>query len=91
MLPEPPVKQVEQLLDVAFAATFQNEEGRRTPFTLAFVSASDADGFGCGIDRFVEPQPFSAAHVVKLAPATDRRETVIAVHANEGGDLAIWG
>jgi hypothetical protein len=78
-----------ELLDVAFAASMYEEEGRATLFTLAFVKPEDV-GREYGRLQFAKPVALEPKEIAKLAPATDNG-TLIAVRAKAEGKLEIWG
>ena len=82
-----------RLLDVAFYAGLQRDEGRALSFALAFIppEAIDAPGhvpFSALV--FDTPVEFSVEQVVKLAPALDHRLASIGVNEGPNG-LQIWG
>lgn len=81
------------LLDVAFFAGLQREEGRPLKFALAFISpelidSPESPSFSALV--FAEPLPLTVEHVVKLAPALDHRSASIGVSEVPAG-LQIWG
>ena len=86
----PSAAQLEQLLDVAFAATLLQEEGRPTVFTLGLVSEEEARRFQYDVEPFARPEHCAPGTIAKLAPATSR-ETQIGVRFTAGGDLETWG
>ena len=83
-------EQMARLLDAAWAATLLEEEGRRTRFTLAIAAPENATTSDARSQRFEGPRLFTASAIAKLAPASDVRETLIAV-SPKGGDFEIWG
>jgi hypothetical protein len=87
----PSKEQLERVLDAAWSATLLEEEGRRTVFTLAFVSAQAPIGSSGRALPFVAPVPGTPNAIAKLALATDPRETVIGVQWSSEGELEIWG
>ena len=85
-----PYDRLRVLLEVAWSATLLEEEGRRPVFTLAYTTTAEAHRFGTRVEEFRSSVPLTAQAVAKLAPATDRRETVLAV-SFEGDAPAMWG
>lgn len=84
----PTTTQLERLLDVAWAASMHEEEGRATLFTLAFVAPDDVGRYGAL--QFAKPFAFEPKEIAKLAHATDNG-TLIGVRPTAEGELEIWG
>jgi hypothetical protein len=87
----PDADELRLLLETAFFASLNEEEGRRLGFTLAWTSEAAA-----GEEAFELARPIAATpkNVAKLAPATLREATAIAVrragrHGDAGG-LVLW-
>jgi hypothetical protein len=82
-----------RLLDVAFYAGLQQEEGRALSFALTFISPEAVDALGhtpfsaLVFDTAVD---LSVEQVVRLAPALDHRFASIGVNEGPRG-LQIWG
>jgi hypothetical protein len=87
----PTEDQIECMLDAAWSATLLEEEGRRGPFTLGFVSEAEALTTSCRLLAFAEPTPCGPPAIAKLALATDPRETIVAVQWSSESELEIWG
>lgn len=89
--PHPSREQLEQILDVAHAASLQPEEGRLPKFALAFVSAQglEKDYDAC---PFEKPKEFEARVVAKLAPAAAPNRAFFGIWSEpEEHRLGIWG
>jgi len=83
--------QLQTLLDVAWSATLIEEEGRRTTFTLGFVSEEEASLANCCALPLSEPMTCDPHAIAKLAVATDPHETIIALRWSRNEGLEIWG
>jgi hypothetical protein len=83
--------QLQRVLDASWSATLIEEEGRRTVFTLGFVSEREALATPCRVLAFADEVACDANTIAKLALATDPRETVIGVRPSGDDSLAIWG
>ncbi|WP_157985330.1 putative sensor domain DACNV-containing protein [Lentzea terrae] len=103
-VPLPDKNTLNKLLDVAFQASLTYDERRPTRFQVIFVDStymdrrSDHHNYLTPIRKSVKfgaCLPFDAAHVRRLAPATDPSQTMIGVerHSEEDGvdSLRIWG
>jgi len=90
--PIPTPDQAGALLNAAFFASLLEEEGRRSTFTLAFVSPSFVAG-STDFDAlvFATPVALHAKHIAKLTPATHPDSTFVGVFPNGRGELEIWG
>jgi sensor domain DACNV-containing protein len=82
---------LQSLLDVAWSATLIEEEGRRTTFTLGFVSEDEAFVANCCVLSLSEPMTCDPHTIAKLAIATDPHETIIGVRWSHDDGLKIWG
>ena len=74
------------LVEVAFFASLNEEEGQRLTFTMAWVSGASDDQAAFEIGQPVQATP---KNVAKLAPATWREATAMAVR-RVGDDLVVW-
>jgi hypothetical protein len=83
--------QLQRVLDASWSATLIEEEGRRTVFTLGFVSEQEALATPCRVLAFADAVACDPNTIAKLALATDPRETIIGVRPSGDDDLAIWG
>lgn len=80
------------LLDVAFYAGVEREEGRSLRFSLVYMDPTRigaAEGPFSAL-AFSTPRQFSVENIVKLAPAHDHRLAAIGVNDGPSG-LQIWG
>ena len=89
--PHPSPAVLEQLLDVAYAASLQPEEGRLPQFALAYVSP-EGPGRHYKACTFSVSKELSTRTVAKLAPATDPSRTYFGVWQTPGSEsLQVWG
>jgi hypothetical protein len=85
-LPLPGAADLVQLVEVVFFASLHEEEGRPSVFNVAWQPGS-AD---CGaLVAITSPVPVTPKNLAKLAPATQRDATSIAVRRVAGG-LVAW-
>ena len=86
LAPQPPVKVIEAIIDVAFWASLRKEEGRSPKISLAYLPPALAG----------QPLVFAGSilltpHVLtKLAPAVERSGIHLGIW-DEDGDLYVWG
>ena len=77
------------LLDVAFWASLEKEEGRPTRFVLVYQDAPTSDDpASLCLER---PLEFSVHNLVKLAPAMVPEQRALGVARDGKGVLVIWG
>jgi hypothetical protein len=85
-LPLPSAAELTALIDATFFASLYEEEARRAEFGVAWQPAAG----GClSIIAITPPLPATPGNLAKLAPATRREATSIAVR-DEGGVLVAW-
>lgn len=101
LLPEDDI--LEELVEVAYHASFKTEEQRKIAFRIAFCSKSRLEKKSEAIYEirkveFPRPIPYSVNELFRLAPATDHRKVLIGVttadkssHRSSGTKLKIWG
>ena len=82
----PSARELRLLVQIAFFASLNEEEGQRLAFTMAWMNDVSADRAVFAIARPVHATP---KNVAKLAPATARDATAMAVR-REGDDLVVW-
>jgi len=82
--------QLAKILESAYLASMEHEEGRTLKFGLILRASTEADEPGYGIARFKERRPLSSSEICRLAPATDFPSTFIAVESTDGVPF-IWG
>lgn len=82
--PQPDVDTIEALIDGAFWASLQREEGRVPRISLAYI---DPDGEGMVFERALALNPRELAH---LAPAVERPGIHLGVWP-QNGRLRVWG
>lgn len=83
----PDLRDLRSLVELAFFASLNEEEGQRLAFTIAWMDRATPDRAVFEIARPVRATP---KNVAKLAPATSREATAIAVR-RAGDDLMVWG
>lgn len=88
--PRPALHQLAMILENAYLASMETEEGRPLKFGLILRASTEADEPGHGIARFSERRPLSSNEICRLAPATDFSSTFIAVESTDSGPF-IWG
>jgi len=89
--PLPSEAAVREMLDVAYAASQLDEEGRRVRFSLAFIAPEGARALRCDTFLFQTPLSFHPERVAKVALATELSRTAIGVRSTTGDNLEIWG
>ena len=88
--PLPDAKTLGSLLDVAFGASMEPEEGRFATFGLGLIPARGPQAPYKEL-RFTSPRELCATEVVRLAAGTDSITTSLAVWPEPDGALHIWG
>ncbi|HST58077.1 MAG TPA: hypothetical protein VLK84_05310 [Longimicrobium sp.] len=84
--PQPDVETIEALIDAAFWASLQREEGRSPRISLAYLPP-DLSGHAMIFDRWLA---LNARDLSKLAPAVERAGIHLGVWPH-GGALRVWG
>jgi hypothetical protein len=82
----PDQRDLRSLIEIAFFASLNEEEGQRLAFTIAWIHSAGVDRAMFEIARPVLATP---KNVAKLAPATSREVTALAVR-RAGEDLVVW-
>lgn len=82
----PDLGELRQLIEVAFFASLNEEEGQRLVFTLAWVGCEQD---GRAVFAIARPVAATPKNVAKLAPATSGEATALAVR-RVGRDLVVW-
>lgn len=88
--PRPAPDQLAKILESAYLASMESEEGRPLKFGLIMRASTEPDEPGCTVARFREQRPLSSYEIRRLAPATGLSSTFIAVESTDRG-LFIWG
>lgn len=84
--PQPDLRVVESLVNVAFWASLRKEEGHSPRISLAYLPP---DG---GHDMvFERPLPLNPRDLARLAPAVERPGIHLGVWPHEGDGLRVWG
>lgn len=83
--PPPDVDTIEALIDGAFWASLQREEGRVPRISLAFVAPARESMV------FERPLRFQAKYLARLAPAVERPGIHLGVWPGGDGALRVWG
>ena len=86
LAPEPPLKVIETIIDVAFWASLRREEGRSPKISLAYLTPLMS---GQPL-VFEEPILLTPNVLTKLAPAVERSGIHLGVW-NDGDELFVWG
>ncbi|HEX6042611.1 putative sensor domain DACNV-containing protein, partial [Longimicrobium sp.] len=86
LAPHPDVKTTQKIIDVAFWASLQREEGRSPRISLAYVPP-EAAGHAMVFDR---PFSLNAKDLGKLSPAVERPGIHLGVWPHRG-ELRVWG
>lgn len=101
LLPEDDI--LEELVEVAYHASFKTEEQRKIAFRIAFCSREDLGKESDAIYEtrqieFPTPIAYNTNELFRLAPATDHRKVLIGVTKSDscltiksGSKLKIWG
>lgn len=84
--PLPAMDELRHVLQVAFWASLQEEEGRSLSGSLVFRPP----GYPRDL-TFGKPQPFTVPDLVKLAPAVHDEKRGIGVYRSSQSHLEIWG
>jgi len=84
--PLPDARAIEALVDAAFWASLQREEGYAPEISLAFLPPERA----ARPLRFAAPLPLGPRALARLAPAVERPGIHLGV-SRERGELAVWG
>jgi len=84
----PTVEQLAALVQTAFWASLEREEGRALHFKVGFVRPGAGDERAIAFDS---PRPYDVRELTKLAPAVGATEGALLVAPFEGGELKIWG
>lgn len=85
-LPVPPEADLRALLEAAFYASLHEEEGRKLEFGIAW----QPEAHECtAVVAIASPVRVTPGNLAKLAPATSRDATSIAVR-REAGELVAW-
>ncbi|MDF2433908.1 MAG: hypothetical protein JWP44_3539 [Mucilaginibacter sp.] len=86
LAPEPPLKVIEAVIDVAFWASMRREEGRSPKISLAYLPPLLA-----GQPLIFEERILLTPHVLtKLAPAVERSGIHLGIW-DDDGELYVWG
>jgi hypothetical protein len=88
--PCPDPEQLAKILEIAYFASMETEEGRPLKFALILRASTEADEPGYGVARFAERRSLSSSEIRRLAPATGLCSTFIAVESNDDKSF-IWG
>lgn len=86
----PSTDQLAQILETAFSASMETEEGRSVRFGLLLLKNDEINEKDFGIARFAESRLLSVAEIRRLAPATNLSSTFIAIEQSDDGPR-IWG
>ena len=82
----PGLHDLRRLIEIVFFASLNEEEGQKLAFTIAWLSGASE---GRGVFEIAPPVPATPKNVAKLAPATSREASALAVR-RAGEDLVVW-
>lgn len=85
----PSNEHLSKMLDVAFFASLEQEEGQ--PISVALGFAPRDEKHARGIQALAQPTPLTVREIRKLSPAVDPWRSWIAIEPNVSGELEIWG
>ena len=94
--PLPPREHMLALIHAAFQASLLSEEGHPISFRLVLCHPNELDedvemrGRNRGV-AFSAARPLNVSELVRLAPAADPAQTLVAVMPDDEGKLQIWG
>lgn len=86
LAPQPDVETIEEMIDAAFWASLQKEEGRSPRISLAYLPPEES-GHAMIFSR---PLALNARDLSKLAPAVERPGIHLGVWPHRG-ELRVWG
>jgi len=89
--PVPSRNHLRELLDVTYAASLMEEEGRRISLAVGYLSAEGASALGFKVFPFKQALAFSSRRLAKVALATDPARTTVGVWPSSSGQLKAWG
>jgi hypothetical protein len=92
--PLPSPEELMTVLRLAFYASLGRDEGRAARFALALVSPASLSERQAGLwapMRFERSRPATVDEIVRLAPATDPYQTLIALAVSDSGDFSVVG
>jgi sensor domain DACNV-containing protein len=89
--PTPTVAQAELLLDVAYAASLQEDEGRATEVSLAWVDRSERVDGPAGLLPLRDALPLTPEAIRRLASAVEPKRGYLLVGPTATGGADIWG
>lgn len=87
LAPQPDARTVQKIIDVAFWASLQREEGRSPRISLAYLPPEAAE-HAMVFDRAL---PLNARDLGKLSPAVERPGIHLGVWPHRGSELRVWG
>ncbi|MEP6924245.1 MAG: putative sensor domain DACNV-containing protein [Pyrinomonadaceae bacterium] len=79
---------IETIVDTAFWASLQREEGYAPKISLGYLSPEQAGGQPM---MFAEPLPLNPHALTKLSPAVERPSIYLGVWRNAQNQLSVWG
>jgi len=83
----PDLKQLQKLIEEAFWASLQREEGRLLKFAVYYSSPTDS----AQDLKFSHSKSYDVGTLTKLAPAVSNQIFGIGVYPSEAGELRVWG
>jgi sensor domain DACNV-containing protein len=89
--PTPSLAQAELLLDVAYAASLQADEGRITEVSIAWVDRAERLDGPAGLLPFKDALDLTPESIRRLAPAVEPKRGYLLVGPTSQGGAEIWG
>jgi sensor domain DACNV-containing protein len=89
--PVPSVDVIRTMVDVAYAASMLEVEGRRVRLALGFLTPAVARALNYGVFRFRSPLSLEPSALAKAAMATESLRTALGVQQSSTGAPEIWG
>jgi hypothetical protein len=89
--PTPSLAQAELLLDVAYAASLQADEGRATEVSIAWVDRAERVDGPAGLLPFRDALELTPESIRRLAPAVEPKRGYLLVGPTPEGGAQIWG
>ncbi len=87
----PSEEHLREILDVAYAASLMEEEGRRIHSTIGYLNEEGAQALRFSVLPFSQPLAFLPSMLAKVALCGSPSRTTLGVWPAKSGELQIWG
>lgn len=87
----PSEEHLREILDVAYAASLMEDEGRRIHSTIGYLNEEGAQALGFGVVPFSQPLELGPSTLSKVALCGSPSRTTLGVWPAKSGELQIWG